>query len=307
MQKKFHVPAEEEGARLDKYLSAVLESHSRAQIKRMLDDGAITVDGTRRKPSHSLKEGEIITVEIEKKRPFILKHHPMDIEIVHEDAHLMVVNKPSGLIVHPTETTEETTLVEGLLDKIEKDAFDDPFRPGIVHRLDKDTSGLLLVAKNQSVLNSLQESLKERDVNREYMAIVEGVVDHSKGKIVAPIGRHPKKRHLMAVTEGGKESITHFETVERFKAHTLVKCRLETGRTHQIRVHMKYIGHPVVGDNTYGHKKKAEAYGQYLHAFKIAFTHPVTEEHLTFEAKLPRMFENKLNSLRGTNAPSSPL
>ena len=219
---------------------------------------------------------------------------------MYEDEDLLVVNKPSGLIVHPSETTEEDTLVHGLLYHIKDlQPIDDTLRPGIVHRIDKETSGLLVVAKNKEAMLALQEELKAQKTAREYVALVEGVIQHNKGKIDAPIGRHPKERKNMAVTAKGKASVTYFEVLERFEAHTLVKCSLESGRTHQIRVHMQYINHPIVGDPKYGLKKTDVTYGQYLHAATLGFTHPKTHKFLTFNQPLPDYFEEKLKTLRG--------
>ena len=297
MKKTFKITKDFHHKRLDKVLTILLEDISRAQIGTLLEKNAILVDDTAKKPAYKVKTGETITVKIEAKSHEPLKPVDMPLLIVYEDDDVMVINKPSGLVVHPSHTTKGETLVHGLLNHIDSANFEDPMRPGIVHRLDKDTSGLLLVAKTQESLNILQAALKERTIKREYHALVEGVIDHNRGKVIAPIGRHPKKRQQMSIIESGKEAITHFEVVKRFQDTTLIKCQLETGRTHQIRVHMQYIEHPILGDLTYGFKKHQETTGQYLHASKIAFLHPKTAKPLTFHAKLPTIFDEKLKSL----------
>ncbi len=286
------------GKRLDKITANFLEDASRTTIKQAIENGDIRVNNQTVKVAYKVKTGDTITVSLPAEKPVDLRYQPVDFDIVYEDDYLMVINKPSGLIVHPTHTTTETTLVHGLLNHLDKTAFDDPLRPGIVHRLDKDTSGLLVVAKDQQTLNLLQAMLKKRTIKRTYQALVEGVIDHNKGTIEAPVGRHPKRRHLMSVHAEGKESTTHFTVLERFKDHTLVACQLETGRTHQIRVHMQYIEHPVVGDATYGFRKSKSDHGQYLHATKLAFSHPITAEPLTFSVQLPTIFLEKLQTLR---------
>ncbi len=296
--KTFKFEVETPGIRLDKTISDNFPELSRMQVKQLLADGMVLVDEHVHKASYKVKAGESITVKVPAEKPVEIKPKQVDFVVVYQDAHLMVVDKPTDLIVHPSSTSEETTLVHGLLQYLDKDVFTEPLRPGIVHRLDKDTSGLMLVAKTQAVLEKLQADLQARKVKRKYQAIIEGVVPHQTGKIDAPIGRHPKKRHLMSVTAEGKPSITHFRVIKRFSEHTLVECELETGRTHQIRVHMQYIGHPVVGDQTYGFKKRSEAYGQYLHATELSFVHPITAKALTFTSALPTIFVDKLNSIR---------
>lgn len=297
MKKTFEITEKHHQQRLDKVLTSLFETMSRAQIVQLFEKRAILVENQEKKPAYKVKTGETITVKLEKTPPQTIKPVSMPLSIVYEDDDVMVINKPSGLVVHPARTTKGKTLVHGLLQHIDAREFDDAMRPGIVHRLDKDTSGLLLVAKTQANLDVLQASLKKREIKREYHALVEGIIDHNRGKVIAPIGRHPKKRQQMHVIEGGKEAVTHFEVVKRFSDTTLIKCQLETGRTHQIRVHMRYINHPIVGDLTYGFKKHQEVTGQYLHASKISFPHPKTAKQMTFEIKLPTMFDEKLRSL----------
>ena len=222
--------------------------------------------------------------------------------IVYEDNDVIVVNKPQGMGVHPSAGHPKGTLVNALLHHADHlSAINDVVRPGIVHRIDKDTSGLLMVAKNDQAHESLAKQLKEKTSLRKYVALVPGVIPHDKGEINAPIGRSKVDRKMQAVIEGGKEAVTHFTVLERFDAFTLVELQLETGRTHQIRVHMKYIGYPLAGDPLYGPKKTLPGNGQFLHAKLLGFTHPTTGEQLVFEAPLPEVFEKTLHQLRNNH------
>jgi len=289
-----------EGLRLDQYVANTLGDYSRAQIKRFIKEGNVTVNGDIKKAGYTLKQEETITVVPIEEEPLDLTPKDVDFDIVHEDDAIMVVNKPSGLVVHPSKTYRKPTLVHGILNHLkDPEAFERKERAGIVHRIDKDTSGLLVVAKTPEVLKTLQSALKKHEIKRSYIALCDGVIPHNKGTINAPIGRHEKKRKQMTVREGGKESITHFTVLERFTDHTLVKLNLETGRTHQIRVHLSYIDYPIVGDPTYGLKRyKDEGFNQFLHARELTISHPVTKETMTFETELPSVFEEKLNTLR---------
>ncbi len=297
-----HMNVEAEGAnmRLDQFVASKLNDFSRAQIKRFINEGQVTVDGEIKKAGYTLKTGESIRVVPLIDKPLDLSPKDVAMDIVYEDDALLVINKPSGLVVHPSKTYTLPTLLHGILDRLkDPDAFVKKERAGIVHRIDKDTSGLLVVAKTPEVLKTLQTSLKAHEIKRTYIALCDGVIPHNKGTINAPIGRHEKKRKQMTVRSGGKESITHFTVKERFEDHTLVQLNLETGRTHQIRVHLAYINYPVVGDPTYGLKRyKDEGFNQYLHAAELSFTHPVSGEPMTFESPLPPIFEEKLNALR---------
>ncbi len=297
-QKTFNVTPEDKGTRLDKLLSDLVPELSRMEIKALLKDKHILVDGAVKKPSFLVHGNETIEATITEEETPPLTHVPMALNILFEDEDLLVVEKPTGLITHPSKTTDDPTLLHGLLDRINPNDFDIEDRAGVVHRLDKDTSGVLLFAKNEPTLKTLQASLQKREVKRYYMAITDGIIDHNRGKIDAPIGRHPKKRHMMSVVAGGKASITYFNVMERFVANTLIECELESGRTHQIRVHLQYIEKPVLGDVTYGRRKQHAPDGQFLHAYKITFKHPKTEEVLTFESELPQAFIAKLNELR---------
>ena len=227
----------------------------------------------------------------------IKENIPLD--IVYEDDELLVVNKPTGMVVHPAVGHTRGTLVNALLYRVDSlSDINGYYRPGIVHRIDKDTSGLLIVCKNNQSHNAIAEQLKEKTSKREYYAIVHGEFNHLNGKISAPIGRDPNDRQKQAVVENGKPSVTHFTVLETYRGYSLVSCKLETGRTHQIRVHMAYIGHPVMGDPLYGPKKNATAFGQYLHAKSIGFVHPKTKEYMEFDSELPKEFIDKLTELR---------
>lgn len=300
MDNQYFVVTEEEALnRLDKVITDKITTLTRTRIKTLIDDGHITVNQSVQKPSYKVKLNDAISIQFPEVKPLELIPIKMCLDVVYEDGDLLVINKPTGLVVHPTETTKEATLVHGLLYHIKDlQAIDGTLRPGIVHRIDKDTSGLLVVAKNKSTLLALQKALKKHDIKREYIALVEGVIAHNKGKIDAPIGRHDKQRKNMTVTEKGRDSITYFEVLERYPDNTLIHCRLETGRTHQIRVHLQYIQHPIVGDPKYGFRKTSTEYGQYLHAKTLTFVHPTTQQTMTFDAPLPDYFETKIQALK---------
>jgi 23S rRNA pseudouridine1911/1915/1917 synthase len=223
----------------------------------------------------------------------------MNLEIVYEDEDVVVVNKPQGMVVHPSAGHPNGTLVNGLLYQIKNlSTINDVVRPGIVHRIDKDTSGLLMVAKNDRAHESLAQQLKDKTSLRKYVALVHGEIPHEKGRIEAPIGRSKVNRKMQAVIEGGKSAVTHFEVLKRFEGYTLIELQLETGRTHQIRVHMNYIGYPVAGDPLYGPKKTLKGNGQFLHAKLLGFEHPTTGENIVFEAPLPEIFKKTLKQLQ---------
>lgn len=277
-----------------------LFGETRSTILHWIKEDRLLINGTPAKASQKVSEGD--RLEVIYKAPVAIGLEPMDLslDILYEDADVAVINKPEGLTVHPASTTNEATLVHGLLYQI-KDlgAFDDAIRPGIVHRLDKDTSGALVIAKNKPTLLALQAALKKRTIKREYVALVRGQLAHEKGTIDAPIGRHPVKRQSMAVTPNGKPSITHFKVLERFDEATYIACELESGRTHQIRVHMAHLNHPVLGDPKYG-SARADGTGQFLHARKLSFVHPSTKKPMVFEAPLPDHFEALLAQLRSS-------
>lgn len=265
----------EGGARLDLYLSERLEL-TRSQVKRLVDQELVQVNGEPVKAGYKLKPEDRISVFLPESSELSLEPEPIPLEIVYEDEELAVINKPRGLVVHPGAGNPDGTLVNALLFHLDElSEVGDPERPGIVHRLDKDTSGLLVVAKTDSCHTYLTQQIKERLVARHYLALVQGVLRDDRGTIEAPIGRHPKDRKKMAVVEDGRPAVTHFEVLERFARHSLVRCRLVTGRTHQIRVHLAHVHHPLVGDPLYGYRtNNLGAEGQMLHAAYLAFTHP---------------------------------
>ncbi|MED1796854.1 RluA family pseudouridine synthase [Brevibacillus nitrificans] len=276
--------------RIDKYITLQNEDWSRSQVQAWIKEGRVTVNGEAVKNNYKLQTDDEITLRVPPPKEMAIQPESMPLDIVYEDSDVVVVNKPRGLVVHPAPGHYSGTLVNGLLAHCKDlSGINGVLRPGIVHRIDKDTSGLLMVAKNDKAHMGLAEQLKEHTVNRTYVAIVHGVIQHEMGTIDAPIGRDPKNRQQMAVVfENSKPAVTHFIVLERFKEFTLVELKLETGRTHQIRVHMKYIGYPLAGDPKYGPKNTLELDGQALHAKTLGFTHPRTGEHLEFEADLPQ-------------------
>lgn len=292
--------AEQHLERIDKMLSSVNEEWSRSQVQQWIKDGMVTVNGQAVKGNYKVKEGDTITVQVPESEPLDVLPEKMDLDIYYEDADVLVVNKPRGMVVHPAPGHVSGTLVNGLLYHCKDlSGINGVMRPGIVHRIDKDTSGLLMVAKNDLAHESLVNQLVEKTVTRRYKAIVHGVIGHDKGTIDAPIGRDKTDRQSMTVTEeNSKHAVTHFQVLERFRDFTYIECQLETGRTHQIRVHMKYIGYPLAGDPKYGPKKTLPIDGQALHAGILGFTHPRTGEYLEFEAPLPKEMVDLLEYLR---------
>ena len=284
----------DEQGRIDVVLSKMLDE-SRSKIQRKIKDGKVLVNNKKTSCNYQVSIGDIIDIfkeEVDNK----LEKKEIPVDIVFEDENLLIINKQSGLVVHPAPGHLNDTLVNALL--VDYPLTDDLLRPGIVHRLDKDTSGLMLVAKNEEAKEALSMMLKKKEVKRTYLALVEGVIKENRGTIDAPIGRDPNNRQKMAVTDvHGKEAITHFRVLETFTNHSLVECILETGRTHQIRVHMAYIGHPVSNDPMYGHGKSTE-FGQMLHSKSIRFLHPTTGKELFFEVEPPKEFKDCLEKLR---------
>ncbi|UNL43338.1 RluA family pseudouridine synthase [Ligilactobacillus agilis] len=288
---------ENESGRLDKVASQLFVNFSRSQLKELLASGNLLVNGQKKKPKYQVKPGDKLTLVEPEVKQLDLVAEKMDLDIVYEDEDVLVVNKPQGMVVHPSPGHESHTLVNALLYHCPLSTINGTFRPGIVHRIDKDTSGLLMVAKNDLAHQSLAAQLKNKTNTREYLALVHGNIKEAEGTIDAPLGRSPKDRKKQAVVADGRPAITHFKVLDRFGDYTLVACRLETGRTHQIRVHMKYIGHPLAGDPLYGPKKALPGAGQYLHAAKLGFKHPVTGKELLFEAPLPPYFAEILKKL----------
>lgn len=291
------------GERIDKALATIQEGWSRSQVGNWLDEGAIKVNGGDVKAKYKVKEGDVIEVDVPEVEDLEIVAEDLNLEIVYEDADVLVVNKPRGMVVHPAPGHTTGTLVNGLMYHCKDlSGINGVARPGIVHRIDKDTSGLLMVAKNDIAHEGLVNQLVDKSVTRKYTALVHGHIAHDKGTIDAPIGRDQKDRQKQAIVDNGKHAVTHFHVVERFGNFTLIECRLETGRTHQIRVHMNYIGFPLAGDPKYGPKKTIDFPGQVLHAGVLGFKHPVTGEYLEFSAPLPEDFENVLTELRNPPA-----
>jgi len=288
-----------ESERIDKFLSAENEEWSRSQIQEWIKEGNIEVNGSKVKPNYKLQENDQIVLRIPPPKELHISPEKMELDIVYEDQDVVVVNKQRGLVVHPAPGHYSGTLVNGLLEHCKDlSGINGILRPGIVHRIDMDTSGLLMVAKNDKAHLSLAQQLKDHTITRMYVAIVHGNIEHEKGTIDAPIGRDPKSRQQMAVVASGKPAVTHFHVLEKFGEYTLVELKLQTGRTHQIRVHMKYIGHPIAGDPKYGPSKTLDIKGQALHAKVLGFDHPRTGERLHFEAPLPKDMQVELEKLR---------
>ena len=295
--------SEGEEGRLDKYLSDKLEDMTRSYLKKLIsDDKAVLVNGNPAKPNYKLKPGDIIELAVPEPIELEIKAENIPLDIVYEDNDMLVVNKPQGMVVHPAAGNYTGTLVNALLyhcgDSLS--GINGEKRPGIVHRIDKDTSGLLLVAKNDNAHQKLSSQIKERSLTRAYKALVHGNIKQDSGRIDAPIGRHPSDRKKMTITDkNSREAVTNFRVLERYGRYTFVECILETGRTHQIRVHMSKNGHPIVGDKTYGVKKEEfNLAGQLLHAYKVGFIHPVSGEYMEFVSELPDYYMNVLDRLR---------
>ena len=301
---KFSFISEVDSVRIDKYLSDQLEDYSRSAIQKLIEDGHVFINEKPCKSKNKIVINDVIEVTIPKAKEVEILAEDLDLDIVYEDSDLVLINKANGVVVHPAPGHYSGTLVNGLLFhcKDQLSGINGVIRPGIVHRIDKDTTGLLVVAKNDKAHQNLSEQLKDRSLKRVYYALVHGVINHRTGVIDAPIGRDPKDRKRMTVTsKNSKEALTSFEVIESFKNYTLVKCKLKTGRTHQIRAHFKYIGHPLVGDETYGPRKVYGQTGQMLHAKEIGFIHPSTNEEMRFETELPIFFEKALNNFRNQN------
>lgn len=288
--------------RLDKVLAQQLADVSRSQLKNWIDQGLVTVNQQVVKAKYSVAVGDQIEINPPAPKTIDLTPEAMDLDIVYEDDDVIVVNKPQGMVVHPSAGHPNHTLVNGLLHHSPLSTINGEFRPGIVHRIDKDTSGLLMVAKNDHAHQSLAAQLKAKTNEREYIALVHGVIKENEGKIDAPIGRSLKDRKQQAVVPNGKAAVTHFKVLKRYQHYTLISCHLETGRTHQIRVHMKYINHPLAGDPLYGPRKTLPGNGQYLHAKTLGFVHPTTGEQMRFSAPLPDWFEKMIQYLDKTDA-----
>lgn len=299
--KELLLECDENAVRIDSWLSGKLEEYSRSYVQRLCLDGNVFVNGKTVKANFKLKTGDKVAVRIPEAEVLDVVAEEIPLDIVFEDEHIIVINKPKGMVVHPAAGNYSGTLVNALM-KHCGDSLSDingVIRPGIVHRIDKDTSGLLVVAKNNQAHEFLSKKLKTHDIKREYIALVEGIIYENTGKIDAPIGRHPVERKKMSVnTKTGRNAVTHFKVLERFPEATYLELKLETGRTHQIRVHMSYIHHPVIGDEVYGRRKQRfDTQGQVLHALRLQFEHPATGELLQFETPVPDYFKQLLREL----------
>ena len=304
MREEFLVSWEEEGERIDKYLSALCPDLSRSYVQKLLKSGNVLADGRQVKASYRLQEGDRIFLDVPEAVEPEIEAEPMDLDILYEDEDVILVNKPKGMVVHPAPGHYSHTLVNGLMAhcKGQLSGINGILRPGIVHRIDMDTTGVLIVCKNDMAHNSIAAQLKEHSIVRRYQAIVHGRIEEAEGRIEGAIGRDPVNRKRMCINEkNGKPAVTHYQVLERFRQFTYVECRLETGRTHQIRVHMASIRHPLLGDTVYGPAKCPfpRLQGQTLHAGVLGFVHPRSGDYMEFPAPLPSYFQELLRTLPG--------
>ncbi len=292
---------DKDGQRLDKYVANNQKELSRAMIQKLLNDGQILVNNKIQKPSYIVKKEDNIKINIPKVKKVDLKEQYIPLDVIYEDKDILVINKPKGMVVHPAPGNTEGTLVNAIMAHCKENlsGIGGELRPGIVHRLDKDTSGLIIVAKNDKSHIAMSNQIQNRQVKKVYYALVKGIVPENEATVDMPIARSTKDRKKMAVDKKGKMAITHFKVLQRFEKYTLLEVIIETGRTHQIRVHMAEIGHPVVGDYTYSKgKNEFNVQGQMLHAKSLDFKHPITNQNLHLEAPLPEYFTNILNTLK---------
>lgn len=298
--KEYIVDLNESGKRLDSYIATIDENITRTHAQKLIEDGNILVNGKKAKVSYKTQENDKILVEIPEPKQIELKAQDIPIEIIYEDNDIIVVNKPKGMVVHPANGNPDGTLVNAIM-AICKDSLSGiggEIRPGIVHRIDKDTSGLLIVAKNDNAHVKMSEQIKNHEVKKTYIALVRGIFKENEATIDMPIGRSMSDRKKMAVTKNGKNAITHIKVLTRFDKYTLLQVNIETGRTHQIRVHLSQIGYPIVGDYTYSNgKNEFNVIGQCLHAQKLEFYHPITQKYMCLEAELPQYFKDIIEQL----------
>ena len=296
---EFIVSEAQNGLRFDKLCVEILPELSRTRIQELIANGFITINDLEVKANTKVKINDIISAEWPEDEELKVEAEEMDLDVLYEDKDLIVINKPKGIVVHPGAGNPNHTLVNGLLAHCKDlSGINGVLRPGIVHRIDKDTSGCLVVAKNDLAHQNLSEQLAKRTLKRTYIALVHGVIQHNVGTIEAPIGRDKSDRQKMTVTSmNARPALTHFKVLKRYEAYTLVECQLDTGRTHQIRVHFQYINYPIVGDPKYSIKKTLETQGQCLHAQRIEFIHPRTQEVMQFEAEMPEVFKQVLEEL----------
>ena len=301
---KYIVKSDEQGKRLDTYISSQSEKITRTSAQRLIEQGNILVNGKKQKVAYKIAENDVITVEHEEPKQIELKAQKIPIEIIYEDEDIIVVNKPKGMVVHPANGNPDGTLVNAIMD-ICKDSLSGiggEIRPGIVHRLDKDTSGLLIVAKNDMAHVKMSEQIKNHEVKKTYIALVRGVIKENEATIDMPIGRSRTDRKKMAVAKDGKNAVTHIKVLKRYDKYTLLEINIETGRTHQIRVHLSHIGYPIIGDYIYSNgKNEFGVEGQCLHAKSLEFKHPITKKEMKLEAPLPEYFQDIINKLDNNN------
>ena len=302
MKQEICVGDQEGGLRIDKYLAEAAGQLSRSYIQKLLKDGRILVNGKPVKASYVVEDEDILSMDIPEAVEPEIEPENMELDILYEDQDVILINKPKGMVVHPAAGHYSHTLVNGLMYhcKDQLSGINGVMRPGIVHRIDMDTTGVIIACKNDMAHNSIAAQLKEHSITRRYQAIVHGVLKDDTGTIDAPIGRHPTDRKKMSINYNhGKNAVTHYKVLKRFRQYTHVECRLETGRTHQIRVHMTSIGHPLLGDEVYGSGKNPyHLQGQTLHAMILGFVHPSTGEYMEFTAPLPEYFVKLLEKLR---------
>ena len=305
MKKEIHVNEVNEKIRLDAYISKQMQDLSRSMIQKLLEGNKINVNGKSEKPAYKVQNGDIIEINIEEPKEVKIEAQDIPLDIIYEDEDILVVNKQKGLVVHPANGNPDGTLVNAVMAhcKDSLSGIGGELRPGIVHRLDKDTSGLLIIAKNDKAHIQMSNQIKNREVKKTYIALVRGTIAENEATINMPIGRSTKDRKKMAVTKSGKEAVTHFKVLNRYTtdkgSYTLLEIKIDTGRTHQIRVHMSYIGHPVVGDEVYSNgKNEFGVQGQMLHARYLQFKHPITGKELSLEAPIPEYFEDVLEKLK---------
>lgn len=302
MVEEILIDAQTSGKRLDAFLADAVEMLTRSRVQKLIADGNVMVSGKVVKANYKLREGDAVSIDIPEAKEVEIEAEDIPLDIVFEDEFMLVVNKPQGMVVHPAAGNYNGTLVNALMAHCGHNlsGINGEIRPGILHRIDKDTSGLLMVAKNDMAHLGLSEQIKVHSLTREYLALVHGRIKEDSGTIDAPIGRDEKDRKKMTITEkNSRNAVTHFFVLERFDKYTFVRCRLETGRTHQIRVHMSKNGHPIVGDPVYGLKKEEfKLNGQLLHAHMLGFIHPASGEYMEFSREIPEYFENVLEKLR---------
>ncbi len=302
MKQNYLVPEEAQGERIDKYLPEICFGLTRSYLQKLLKSQLGEVDGKAVKSSYRLSAGETVGLEVPEAVEPEIEAEPIPLDILYEDKDIILINKPKGMVVHPAAGHYSQTLVNGLMYHCrgELSGINGVMRPGIVHRIDMDTTGVLIVCKNDFAHNSIAEQLKVHSITRKYYAIVHGLIKEDEGTVDAPIGRHPVDRKKMSINyKNGKHAVTHYRVLERFKQFTYVECQLETGRTHQIRVHMASLNHPLLGDSVYGPSKcPFKLQGQTLHAGVLGIVHPRTGEYMEFSAPLPEYFENLLEKLR---------